>query len=102
MTYKVLVTKQTDSRYMARAFVLPDIVAYGDTESEAVDQLRVALTNVQAHSRIVQVDLPLSDEPVENPWLRHAGIWEHDSDWDAFQTAVKAYRLGVDNQLESA
>jgi hypothetical protein len=32
---------------------------------------------------------------VGNPWLRFAGIWEHDSDWEAFQSAIETYRQEI-------
>src|SRR5438046_975894 len=96
MTYKVLVTKQHDSRYTARALVLPDVVASGTTEAEAVDQLRDALADLQTRSRVVDVELPLPDLVQSNPWMRFAGMWADDLDWDLFQDAVAEYRREID------
>jgi predicted RNase H-like HicB family nuclease len=99
MTYRVLVTKNPNNGYTARALALPDIVASGTTESEAIEQLRAAIADLQAHSHVVQVDLSLPGEPAENPWLRFAGIWEHDPDWEAFQAAIESYRQEIDAQF---
>jgi predicted RNase H-like HicB family nuclease len=63
----VLITRQPDNRYTARAFVLPEIVFTGATEAEAVEQLRVALADLQQHSRVIQVDLPISDTVAAHP-----------------------------------
>jgi hypothetical protein len=101
MTYKVLVTKQHDSRYTARALVLPDVVASGTTEAEAVDHLRDALADLQTGSRVVDVDLALLDFAQENPWLRFAGMWADDPDWELFQGAVVAERREIDEQSQS-
>jgi hypothetical protein len=101
MTYKVLVTKQNDSRYTARALVLPDVVASGTTEAEAVDHLRDALTDLQTRSRVVDVDLPMPDLAEGNPWLRFAGMWADDPDWDLFQNAVAEYRRESNEQSQS-
>ena len=100
MTYRVLVTKNPGDGYTARALALPDIVASGTTESEAIEQLRTALADLQLHSRVVQVDLPLPSTPIENPWLHFAGMWEHDPDWEAFQAAVDSYRQEIDAQFQ--
>ena len=100
MTYKVLVTKQHDSRYTARALVLPDVVASGTTEAEAVDHLRDALADLQTRSRVVDVDLPLPDLAQGNPWLRFAGMGADDPDWDLFQDAVAEYRREIDEQSQ--
>jgi predicted RNase H-like HicB family nuclease len=102
MTYKVLVTKQPDNRYTARALVLPDVVASGTTEAEAVDQLRDALADLQTRSRVVDVDLPMPDVAQDHPWLRFAGMWAADPDWDLFQDAVAEYRRAIDEQSQPA
>jgi predicted RNase H-like HicB family nuclease len=100
MTYKVLVTKQHDSRYTARALVLPDVVASGTTEAEAVDHLRDTLADLQTRSRVVDIDLPIPDLEQGNPWVRFAGMWANDSDWDLFQDAVAEYRIEIDEQSQ--
>ena len=100
MTYKVLVTKEHDSRYTARALVLPDVVAFGTTEAEAVDHLRDTLADLQTHSHVVDVELPLPDLAADNPWLRVAGMWADDPDWDSFQNAIVEYRRVIDAQSQ--
>ena len=102
MTTSVLITKQPDDRYTARALVLPDVVASGATEQEAVEQLKAALATLRTHSHVVQVDLPLPGETADNPWLHFSGLWEHDPDWDAFQEAVAAYRQETDARFSPA
>src|SRR5437867_3771256 len=92
MTSSVLVTKNPGDGYTARALALPEIVASGATETEAIAQLRAALVDLRVHSRVIQVDLPLPGEPLEPGWLRFVGMWEHDPDWEDFQTTVETYR----------
>jgi predicted RNase H-like HicB family nuclease len=92
MATNVLITRQPDNRYTARALVLPEIVVSGATEAEAVEHLRTALIDVHLHSRIIQVELPISAPSQEHPWLRFAGMWEHDPDWDAFDATVAELR----------
>jgi predicted RNase H-like HicB family nuclease len=101
MTYKVLVTKQQDSRYTARALVLPDVMASGTTEAEAIDHLRDALAELQTRSRVVVVDLPLPDLAQGNPWQQSAGMWTDDLDWEVFQGAIAAERRDIDDQAQS-
>lgn len=91
MATSVLITRQPDNRYTARALALPEIVVTGATEAEAVEQLRVALVDLQQHSRVIQVELPITDTAA-HPWLRFAGMWEHDPDWEAFEAAVADVR----------
>jgi hypothetical protein len=84
----------------ARDLGLPDIVDSGTTKSQAIEQLRTALADLQLHCRLMHLDLPLPSTPVENPWLRFAGMWKHDPDWEAFQAAVDSYRLEIDAQYQ--
>lgn len=96
MTTAVLITRHAENRYSARALALSDVVASGASEAEAIAALRTTLAELQAHSHIVQVDVPLPDVPLDDPWLRMAGIWAHDPSWDAFQQAMAEYRAVSD------
>lgn len=96
MTTTVLVTRQAENRYTARALALSDVVASGASEAEAIAALRAALTELQAHSHVVQVDLPVPVVATDDPWLRVAGIWADDPSWEAFEQAISAYRAAVD------
>jgi hypothetical protein len=92
MTVDVLVTRTADHRYVARALALPYVSASGASEAEAIEALRHAHADVQARSHIVQVELPTLQASNANPWVRFAGIWRDDPDWDVFQNEVDAYR----------
>lgn len=101
MTADVLITRHADNRYSARALALADVVASGASEAEAIAALRTTLVELQAHSHIVQVDVPLPTIPPDDPWLRTAGIWEHDPSWDAFQQAMAEDRAAIDAEYSS-
>lgn len=96
MTTAVLITRHADNRYSARALALSDVVASGASEVEAIAALRTVLSDLQARSHIVQVDVPLPVAPTDDPWLRAAGIWANDPSWDAFQQAIAESRAAVD------
>ena len=98
MIYDVLLTKGPDDRYTARALLLPDMVISGTDEAEVLQQLRAAIAGVQENSRIIRIDVPSSAEASDDAWLRFAGIWKHDPDWDEFQSAIESYRQAIDLQ----
>lgn len=95
MTYDILVTKDKSQRYTARVLLLPEIVASGNTEEEALEQVKTAITDLRANSRIVQLDLPALSEN-DDPWMKYAGLWADDPDWDIFQNEVEAFRQAMD------
>lgn len=96
MLYNVLLTKQPNSHYVARVMSLPDVVVSGADDAEVLARVRAAIARVQANSRIVQVEAPPLAETPNDPWLRFAGIWEDDPDWEAFQAEIRAFRDAID------
>jgi len=96
VTTAVLITRHADNRYSARALALSDVIASGTSEAEAIAALRTALAELQAHSHIIQVDVPLPAVSADDPWLRTAGIWANDPSWDTFQRAIAEYRAAID------
>lgn len=102
MLYNVLLTQQPDKRYTARVLSLPDVVVSGMDDTEVLTRVRAAIANIQANSRIVQVEAPALAEASDDPWLRVAGVWEDDPDWELFQAEVQAFRDGVDSETLQA
>lgn len=94
MTYDVLLTRENDRLFKARVLLLPDIVVTGANETDVLEQVKVAITNLRRKSRIVQLDVP--SETVTDPWMQMVGIWKDDPDWDIFQEEVARYRAQFD------
>lgn len=102
MTTAVLVTRQADNYYIARALSLSDMVASGASEAEAITALQATLADLQARSHVVQIDLPVPIVPIDDPWLRMAGLWANDPSWDAFQQEITEYRQAIDAEFTTA
>ena len=47
----------------------------------------------------MRIDVPNSTANVENPWLRFAGMWADDPNWEAFEAEVAAFRADLDAQV---
>ncbi|MBE7474224.1 MAG: type II toxin-antitoxin system HicB family antitoxin [Anaerolineae bacterium] len=89
MTYDVLLTKK-DEKFIARVRGWPEIVVEGETEEEALVKAQADLKSLLVGGRIVQLDLEV--KPDEHPWLKFAGMFANDPDWDNFQAAIQRYR----------
>jgi hypothetical protein len=59
-----------------------------------MDQKAEFLTN----NRIVQIKLPATDQPTEDPWLQFAGMWSAmpDEQWERFQASIAEARQLID------
>lgn len=89
MTYDVLLTKK-DEKFIARVREWPEIVVEGETEEESPVKAQADLKSLLVGGRIVQLDLEV--KPDEHPWLKFAGMFAGDPDWDNFQAAIQRYR----------
>lgn len=102
MLYNVLLTKQPNSLYTARVLSLPDVIVSGTDDAEVLARVRAAIAHMHANSRLVQVEAPSLAEMPDDPWLRFAGIWEDDPDWDVFQSEIQAFREAIDRGTVAA
>ncbi|MEZ4737068.1 MAG: hypothetical protein R3E79_59070 [Caldilineaceae bacterium] len=98
--YDILLTKQENNGYIARPVLLPDIVVSGATEDEALAQVRQAIAQQQRQSRIVRVHVSAPNETADDPWLRFAGMWEDDPNWEQFLADIAANRKLIDAQTQ--
>lgn len=97
MQYDILLTKHSSNGYTARPTLLPEIIVHADNEGEALSLVSEAIADLQHHSRIVRIEVQQPQESDE-PWLRFAGMWADDPDWEIFQAEVKAFRQALDEQ----
>ncbi len=96
MTYDVLLTKK-DEKFIARVRQWPEVVVEDETEEKVLARARADLKTLLAEGRIVQLDLDL--EPTGHPWLKFAGMFADDPDWEEFQESIQQYREELDRAL---
>lgn len=96
MTYDILVTREAEKKYKARVLLLPEIVVTGKNEADVLNQVKVAIAHLRASSHIVRLDAPGLTGDSDDPWLRFAGYWQDDPDWESFQEEIFAFRKEID------
>lgn len=103
MKYNILLTKVAGNGYVARPVQWPEVVASGEDEAEAIAAVRQALATFLTSSRIVEIELPATDQPIEDPWLQFAGMWSAmpDEQWEHFQASIAEARRVIEQQQES-
>jgi hypothetical protein len=97
MTYDVLVTRTDRSHYTAHALLFPNVTATGRNERDVLAKVQLALADLRAKSRIVTVDVPTISHEENDPWMRFAGAWKNDPDWDIFQEEMQLFREEMDH-----
>ncbi len=98
LTYSVAVKQETEDSWTATALGWWDCKAEGTTREEALMRLNQVLAEQLAQVEIVQQTLPLPQR--ENSWLKVAGMFKDDSQWNEFIEAMAAYRQELDAELK--
>lgn len=100
MTMYALIENKPDGKYTASLIGWPDVTAQGETEDEALAELRQSLARHLKRARIVPLELDRSQS--DNPWLQMAGIFKDDPLFAEVQELIAAYRRELDAQDETA
>jgi len=98
LTYPVLIEQEQDS-YKAMVWGLPDCQTTGKTREAALVSLRQLLEARLENAELVSLDIerPQSD----NPWMKLAGKYKDDPQFDQMLDYIQAYRCKLDQEMEN-
>ncbi|MEP7339523.1 MAG: type II toxin-antitoxin system HicB family antitoxin [Acidobacteriota bacterium] len=96
MQYQVFVQNQSNNGFIASVIGMPDCLAEGRTEEEAIEKAKAFLSSRLAQGKIVTIDVGPQAE--ENPALKYAGIFKDDPTFDQFLADIEAYRRQLDEE----
>ncbi|WP_414574920.1 hypothetical protein [Anabaena sp. CCY 9402-a] len=99
LTYDVLIENQQDGTFKATLLGLPDCQALGNTETAAIETLIQSLQSRLETAKIITVEIPAT-EVVKNPWLKFAGMFKDDPQFDEVLAYIEAERSELDAQME--
>lgn len=98
LTYDVLVENQSDGRVKATLLGLPDCHSLGNTETEAIEKLSQSLQTRLETAKIVTLEIAAPQ--IENPWMKFAGIFKDDPQFDEMLEYIEADRRELDAQMD--
>lgn len=97
LNYSVLIEEE-EKAYKATVWGLPDCQAFGTTREEALANVRQLLTARLAKAEIVSLEI---DNPhFEHPWMKFAGMFKDDPDFDEVLSFIEADRRKLDAEME--
>ena len=94
LTYDVLIENQQDGRVKAILLGLPECQGLGNTETEAIEKLSQSLQTRLETAKIVTLEIEASK--VENPWMKIAGKYKDDPQFDEMLEYIEEYRRELD------
>lgn len=107
MQFQVFVKKIAENSYFASVIGLPDCVAEGRTEEEAINRVKALLQERLRRGRIVTIEVDDSGKVMTgNPWIDSFGIFKDDPTFDDLMEKIQEYRREanaetVDVELET-
>jgi hypothetical protein len=97
--YDVLIESESDGRIVATVLGMSEFKAYGVTEEAALANLYEHLSTRFANAKVVSISLEPSHE--ENPWMKLAGKYKDDPQFEAMLEYIEADRRQLDEETEA-
>jgi predicted RNase H-like HicB family nuclease len=95
-----LIENKPDGKYVASLIGWPDVTAQGETEDEALAELRQSLTRHLKRGRIVPLEFDSS--PSDNPWLQLGETFKDNPLLDEVTRSIEEYRRQFDTVEEDS
>lgn len=99
VTLDVLIENNKEGHYTAAVLGLPDCKAEGETREQALTHLHDLVRARLAKAEIVSMEIEQSDLP--HPWLKFAGMFKDDPQFDEVLADIAAYRRQLDVEMEA-
>lgn len=98
-TAHIIIKNESDRTVSAALLGWPECKAFGETRSQALQNLHDLVNAQLAEAEIVSVKLTSSRS--NNPWVRLAGKYENDPQYDEVLAHIEEYRCEVDAETEA-
>jgi predicted RNase H-like HicB family nuclease len=109
----ILLQQREDGKTIASVLEIPDCTAQENSREEAISSLRENLINRLNTSEVISLELPMNQissidvdqvhnpdiekvKPSSPPWLKSAGIFKTDPQFEEFQQEIQSYRDELD------
>lgn len=96
-TLEVLVERVENGSFSATVIGLPSRTTQGHTKEEALTKLHELLTAREAEI----VSMKLEPSKAEHPWMKFAGMFEDDPQFDEMLAYIEAERRALDAEMEA-
>ncbi|MEG4073772.1 hypothetical protein QUA30_13850 [Microcoleus sp. Pol14C2] len=98
-TAHIIIKNESDKTFSAALLGWPECKAFGETRSQALQNLHDLVNAQLAEAEIVSVKLTSSRS--NNPWVRLAGKYENDPQYDEVLAHIEEYRRELDAETEA-
>jgi hypothetical protein len=71
---------------------------FGELKHSIIISITAIFIDFFGNDLMIQTECTPPEE--DDPWLRYAGLWKDDPDWEVFLIEVEAFRQAIDAQLQ--
>jgi predicted RNase H-like HicB family nuclease len=95
----ILLEYNSQGNAIATVLELPNCHAEAPTREQALEELKIQVATRLGKAEILSLELqPSPIQHPENPWMKFAGVFKDDPDFDQFQQSIQDYRREIDVQ----
>lgn len=99
LTYNVLIEQTESGNYAATVLGWSECNAEGATKEEALTKLNQVVSARLQNAEIVSLEI---DNPhTENPWMKFAGMFKDDPQFDEMLEYIEQYRRELDAETDA-
>lgn len=99
LNYSVIIEEVKPGLYSATVWGLPDCKATGASREEALTNVRDLLITRLEKTEIVSLEIELPKP--EHPWMKFAGMFKDDPQFDEVLAFIEADRRALDAEMEA-
>ncbi|MEA5595085.1 type II toxin-antitoxin system HicB family antitoxin [Rivularia sp. UHCC 0363] len=97
LNYSILIEAK-EGGYQATVWGLPDCQVFATTKEEAINNLHELMENRLKNVEIVTQEI--ESPTTEHPWMKFAGKYKDDPQFDDMLADIEAYRRELDAEME--
>ncbi|PAX51326.1 HicB family protein [Brunnivagina elsteri] len=99
LNYSILVEAKADG-YQATVWGLSDCQVFATTKQEALNNLHELMEYRFKNIEIATQEIEVSKSKPEHPWMKFAGKYKDDPQFDDMLADIEAYRHELDAEME--
>ena len=100
-TLHILLEHNDQGNAIATVLELPNCQVEAPTREQALEALKHRIETRLEKAEILSVEIQPTSIP-ENPWMKFAGIFKDDPQFDEFQQCIQDYRQEIDAHTDEA
>jgi predicted RNase H-like HicB family nuclease len=96
VNYSVLI-EEKEGGYQATVWGLPDCQVFAPTREDAIENLNELVNTRLQNIEIITAEIK---QPSQHPWMKFAGKYKDDPQFDDMLADIEAYRRELDAEME--